>query len=413
MCGKRIFRKHGFNPSYSQQWGDTLYREYIQPYWNGKLTRFYDTGTDFYNNAEYDFTQYHFLNELNQGYGFVNVITHGSQTGWEMEDETITPDDFADSVNNPRFSVITSAACQTNAFDTWSSDYLNQDPCLSERLIRNPNSGVIAFWGHARNTTFSTTIKLSTILEWIAQFYYTIFTNDPRDNHYGKIVNAVKTNFVPKCQRNTYDRDYQFGVNAIGDTEMPIFSSVPQVIDEVFFFQDENNLTVTLDADTSCDICIRATDEQESDYFYHVTDVDAHEFNDVPNQFTIAVTCPNHIPRVYFAQKTANGTFAINECHSWTELNMQIKSAAAHAAKIIGFIADNSENKLYIKTSLNETCQRASLNISPVVGTHSKSFPVEQLESQTIIPIHDLQKGIYVVSLIVDGNVVDNAKFIK
>lgn len=51
-----------------QQSGENLYKKFIEPYWNGRMLRFYDTKTDFEGDTRYRVNPENLQTQLENGY---------------------------------------------------------------------------------------------------------------------------------------------------------------------------------------------------------------------------------------------------------------------------------------------------------------------------------------------------------
>ena len=125
-----------------------FYPKYIRDYWlNGEKYMFYDTGTSFPGGRAYHFRTENLQEQLSNGYTFIHVETHGEPDSWKMEWRSDAPNPLqlyttsdASEASNAKNTIITTTACLTNAFDSIPTS-------LSEAFMRNPNAGVIAFYG--------------------------------------------------------------------------------------------------------------------------------------------------------------------------------------------------------------------------------------------------------------------------
>ena len=122
-----------FHPLYDQTtgksdtqiWSEMIYNDSIAPpdpnlpKWNGDHVRFYDTYTDISGDGTYNFNETNLQNELIKGYTFVDVMTHGCQNSWQMEGSNPTHYSYNHARNlvNSGYTIITTTACFTNAFD--------------------------------------------------------------------------------------------------------------------------------------------------------------------------------------------------------------------------------------------------------------------------------------------------------
>lgn len=129
-----------------QQSGETLYKENIEPYWNGRMLRFYDTKTDFEGDTHYRVNPENLQSQLENGYLFVDMMCHGWKQQWGfLDDWSNYMVSQAQELQNKGYTFITTISCYVNCFDT-KPDSL----CLGEGFMLNKNSNVLAFVGNCR-----------------------------------------------------------------------------------------------------------------------------------------------------------------------------------------------------------------------------------------------------------------------
>lgn len=297
MCGNQL---DDYTEGDAEEKGNRLYNECIAPYWNGKRYRLFDTYTDFPGGPDYAFSRVNFMDQLSKGYSFVDVITHGSPKTWRLESDEFYSYNDGGVQSNDGYSIITTMACHTNAFDAYKdSEYNCQDPCVSESLIRNPSSGVVAYLGCSRSGFYSIFKKeLGASLDYEAQYYKNLFStgNDVmKEKSFGRLVNIAKAAMVGKCNINIY-RWLQFGLNPIGDPEMPIFIDKPRSFDHVTVMSKGNNLVINAGV-PGCRLCVMSRDDFGDSYYKVFEDVQAISRDDLPTHCSICVTKQGYIPR--------------------------------------------------------------------------------------------------------------------
>lgn len=291
--------------------GDVIYNNYIKTYWKGKRTRFYDTATDFVENAEYDFTAGNIQEQLSRGYNFVSILTHGDPTSWQTEKGRGYLSSDGSSLNMEKFSIITTIACLTNAFDS-SSIYGPVDPCLSESFIRNANNGVVAYLGGSRFGWFAlgwnNVIPITYSLRYEALFYKSLFSPEIADKHFGSLVALVKASMKNLCNTDGSNRWVQFCLNPIGDPEMPVFIDTPKSLGDVTVTRETNRITVNTNV-PDCRICV--TDYNGGVYFKTISDVQNATFTEVPSVANVCITKQGYLPVVYVVSD--NNVYLQNE----------------------------------------------------------------------------------------------------
>lgn len=276
--------------------GEIMFSKYIQPYWNGKRVKFYDTETDMPEGEKYDFSAKNLQEQLSLGYNFVDIMTHGAPPVFSMEKSGFYYCEDAKNLSNNRlYTIITTTACDTNAFDGLSP--VEQiDPCLSESFIRSARSGVVAYLGASRYGFDNMNFSLGASPKYNAQFYKYLFSSELKDKHFGEVVAAAKMSMISFCSSYTPERWIQLSLNPIGDPEMPIFTETPRTFDNVTIKQDRTNLIIDTGVD-SCRICVMDTDGKE--YYSVFRDVNKAKFTSLPKHVSVCITKQNYIPKVY------------------------------------------------------------------------------------------------------------------
>ncbi len=298
MSGAKLYISKGNPPkSDAQAKSEIMYDANIQPYWDGERKRFYDTGTDFPGGADYDFNQINFQEQLSQGYSFVDVMTHGYYDDFALENEESYDSDDALNLNNPKPTIITTTACLTNGFD---NEY--NEPCLSEAFIRNKRSGVIAYLGCSRvgwgNTEYST---FGVSDNYNIGFYFTLFAFADVYNNFAKIVAISKMKKAGSCRSEGSYKWIMFGLNPIGDPEMPIYTQKPKEFENVKFDFDGDSVVIDAGID-GCRICLMSPDIGET-YYEVVENVQKTTFCNLPDgEIDICITRPGYIPWRYYGQ---------------------------------------------------------------------------------------------------------------
>ena len=318
MCGRTI--ENHYDPltgnSDAQGWSEIIYNEYIkplnsnQPKWEGDSTFFYDTYTDMSGNGSYEFSASNLQTELQKGYTFVDVLTHGSKETWQMEGNYLSYgyNESSALVNNG-YTVITTYACDTNAFD-YSTDH----KCLSQELINNPNSGILAYWGTSRsnfkfpgnynNLTHGLLFDALTYREMWGDKYHRM----------GNATTKVKRDMMSLALGSyNMDRKVWMELNLMGDPEMPVYLSKPKAFQNVDIQFVNDSIYVETNSD-GFDICL--INQADSAEYYIARDIETSNatFGRHNGSFGVCVTKPNYIPKslvcdtTYLQNKTFTGS---------------------------------------------------------------------------------------------------------
>lgn len=345
----------------AQLYGEKIYNQYIKPYWSCNRYRFYDTWTDFPQQEFYDFTKPNIINELSNQYLIVNVDTHGSTTSWSTEKRNpmfaapnINTTSFnvsaASSVINAGNTIIVTSACWTNAFD-------RQITSLSEAFMRNPYGGILGYLGCSRyGWYYPGSMILGPSCQLNAYFYKELFTS--KEKQFGKAVKNTKIKWINVNNCNTFDYVYRwllFGVNPLGDPEMPLFTEYPKSFSNISISYTDSTLSVNAGLD-SCRICVMSSNDVGNTY-YQVEDVVSNATFTIPsNTYSVCVTKPGYIP---YRAIVCNGNYIQNEsfdCDTYVysgqlSIGSDVTTAKPNGPVIIenGKTEIKATNSVYIK----------------------------------------------------------------
>ena len=319
MCGVKITDNPDIKDGRSDAEikGNLLYQNYIKHDWNGSVYKFYDTYTDFPGGKDYDVTEYNLMDKLSNGYSFVSIMTHGSPSSWVMENPLNSYSRWiAAQQDNSASTIITTIACLTNAFDT------TVDPCLSESFIRNPQSGVIAYLGCSReNWELVDPEKLGTSFQYEGNFYKNLFSDIFSESNYGVLVAAAKLAMINNCNTNSTERWVQFGLNPIGDPEMPIYTIIPKKFNGATVTVQNGELTIDTGID-GCRVCIMSAHDIGQSYHKVWENVRNISVTDFPSDVSICVTKKNYIPFHIVRGCIQNETLSGETEFVWPDINI-------------------------------------------------------------------------------------------
>lgn len=275
--------------------GNITYLGSIAPYWDGERFRLYDTVSDLEGEPPYKFLIDNFQEEMEKGYSFINVDTHGNEFQLRMGWDPNAPSPSlhhsyydvgcAESLNNSGNSVFITCACSTNAFD--------EDKCLSEAFMRNPNSGILSYIGPSREGWLVEDSMYTH--QFNRQLYRNFFESWQQQIARGFM--KAKNNLVGYC--NNYNEPWRWiflSENILGDPEMPIYLSKPKCMNGKleFTYQSADDDVYIRDTVGHCEICVMSRDDN-GDSLY-VTHSDTFGFQDVTSELSFCITSADYIP---------------------------------------------------------------------------------------------------------------------
>jgi len=279
--------------------GELFFNNYINPYWpSANKYLFYDTGTSFIGGAAYDFRTQHCLEQFSRGYSFINIITHGDFDNYKMEYRGDSIPSFqifnnsnARSVANTGNTIITTTSCKTNGFNV-------RDTCLSEAFMRNPDGGIIGYYGCSDNgwsSSSMTSLGVSDIFN--GEFYKQLLQNTV--HQLGKSVYDSKSNLVSSCRSQSPYRWVYFGLNALCDPEMSVFISQPLKFWNVNITYNHGNVYIGTGIN-DCKICITSLYDYGTSLFQTVEGVNGCTFNLPAGVYRICITKSGYIPYIAY-----------------------------------------------------------------------------------------------------------------
>ena len=294
-CGNKLssyYTKNNVQISDAQYQGEYVYENGVQDYWDGTLFELFDTYTDHVDGANYEANGEHLQMELEKGYTFVDEFSHGWIPVWgALENNTLYVVDKASSLVNNGYTTITTIACYTNAFDTISIELPEYTTCLSESFLRNPDSGVLAYYGSSREGW----VYYSYYFD--EKFYEGLLTSNSKQ--FGRAAFFSKNSYLGNVspQYFNYYRWLIMTLNPMGDPEMPIYIVTPQRFSNMNIIFSNGNLSVTTGV-ANCRICITSVADNGDSYYVVSDSTNCANFSSVNSDCYLCVTKPGYIPYI-------------------------------------------------------------------------------------------------------------------
>lgn len=254
----------------------------ISNLWDGTRFRLFDTWTDYDDGASHELNSSTLNAELEKGYTFVEMETHGFNTSWKLENGSY-PSSFASSINNPSSSIITTSACYTNHFA--------EIECLSHSFLVNPKSGVLGYYGASITGWSSVGPKFD------EEFYRSILLDEY--HRFGKAAYDTKMAFATeKASINFGHKWLHFTINPIGDPEMPIFIDTPKYFLDSIFKYRNGSLTINPECD-SYNVCVMSLEDKGESYYHAANNIyGTQTFSNLDGNYSVCVTAPGYVPKV-------------------------------------------------------------------------------------------------------------------
>lgn len=360
------------------------------------VTKLFDT----YESDE-PFSTESITNIFNSGYILASIFSHGNNVSWCIDNNGTAQSFFntsnANKINNSGHTLITTMACETNHFDQNSTN--QSDPCLSEALFRNPNSGIIGFIGSSRLGWFN---GLVPSLDYSIAYEYNIYDRLFNSENYmhtalnlGTLIARTKASMLPylSTDRHTTEllkqtslyRWLHYSVNVLGDPEMPIFTTYPKSFQNSRTTINDNGELIVYTGSENARVCVSSKNDNE---FYEVQNGSECIFKINGRFYDVWITEPNYIPKHYSVENLKLSSNAIYN----NEDKVKLLISPNPASSITEVTIPLSSEDYKIEVSLTNT-------ISGI--THLYQIPRES--NKIKIDISTLPKGLYVVNLLKDG----------
>lgn len=342
----------------SQHRSELMFENYISDFWDGDMIRFFDTGTDFSGDRDYQLTASNLSDQLNSGFGYFHYSGHGDIHTFLMEEGSRFGVEDAQELSNSSSGIIFSNACDVNAFDSI-------DPCLSEAFLRNPNGGGVAFFGSSRLGFGLPDISytLGPSFQYNASFFSYLFSGSGESgwNSFAGIASAAKTDYAEVGSSGGTYLYLLYAINPMGDPELPLYTRNPSSFDNVRLYLLGEDLTVNTGGVSGGRICVTSLELGEG-YKAVVEDVSNFTFKGVPGAFQVTITAPNYQPYIYrFSSRT--------DVHNDMESHVRIYPNPVQSKLNLDF--DLFEGKLFLYDI------RGSLLGEQILVNGSNSIPMD------------------------------------
>lgn len=206
----------GVNVSDAHASALTLISESVNPYWQGNVSLYFDTGNNIGWNGGLVASK--LQNELEKGYSFVCVDTHGDVDHWAMDANPPYYNTDASNLSNAGNTIITTKACLTNDF--------TKTDCLGKAFMNNSQSGVLGYWG---SSTFSWDASDPRSLGYSGRFMSELYKNlFNGSRNFADAVNGAKLVYDGSLNSDTASRCNYLSYNILGEPTMQIFSKKPK-----------------------------------------------------------------------------------------------------------------------------------------------------------------------------------------
>lgn len=156
------------------------------------------------------------------GHGYKNEVNVGPGVNDWITCNGSSPYDVRDMTNANRLSILYSLGCLTNAFDN-----VVAGDCIGEEAINNPNGGFVASIGESREGLYAPGAPgAGSSWKYDQKFIDKLYNYNSNIINIGKTMVSAKEYYAPFARGPPVDQDLrwvQYGLNLLGDPEMPVW----------------------------------------------------------------------------------------------------------------------------------------------------------------------------------------------
>ncbi|MDE6231045.1 MAG: hypothetical protein K2M37_05450, partial [Muribaculaceae bacterium] len=241
-----------------------------------------------------------------------------------------------------------------------------KDPCLSESLMRNPESGVVSYLGSSRNNwELRYTEALGSGFTYESAFYKNLLSPDFKDKTWGALVANAKYIQASKCMKDGGNRWVQFSLNPMGDPEMYVFGTKPLIISGFKMHHNSDKLTIGSEVD-SCRLSIRHISGPKAGFQEVLYNTKVANFKVPIGYFNIGVYRPGFLPlsyRIYNIQNETLTNFKTPET-DYVEIGNSISNSEPYGNVVFKSGQNQINAKEVILQAGTEVCAGAELYIN-------------------------------------------------
>lgn len=298
MCGNTLYYMHNGMKD-AEYLADTVYNTFIAPYSGVIRDKFFDV----YNSYNYYFDTLNANNlqtALEDNHHFIDLNMHANEYNLDAGYDYYTVTHAA-AFHNPLKTFITTASCNTNSIDS-------PDPCLSEVIMRNPNSGIMGYLGCSRQGwTYDAPYALGSSEKYSGMFYNLLFDyiNHSSCVHFGQLALYAKDFLLNSLDILPEAYWLLLGINPLGDTEMMVQDNtgwydftLEEGNNQVQINFNDSILTIHVPEDC-CRITVFSKEDFGYSYYAQVDSVMTASFIPPLVPCTVSITCYGFKPFFY------------------------------------------------------------------------------------------------------------------
>lgn len=328
-------------------------------------------------------------NALNSGCHFLEVICHGKEDSWCNSNTQYFNAQHIASINNPGYTLITTTACFTNAFD-WTDVFGSPRTCLSEAFIKSPQSGIIGYIGSSREGWYHNQGAPDFSTAYEMDLCERIFNLEmrPYDKHLGALLCHSKLAWLGLAETSFTYRWLHYSINAIGDPETIIYNRIPSQNTSANATALLNQISITSGTAEAL-VCVSSADDND---FYSVhRGSNNYNITAPSGTYDVWITAQNYLPKHFSVNVNVSNPVIPDTMPLMINKLISITPNPASTTATIKYQRGGLANAVL------------SIAITSINGGSVYNYELDNGADETTIDVSNLPNGIYIVTLLEDG----------
>lgn len=289
-----------------------IYRAYAKPFWQCDTNYFFHSYTTYPEGDKFDVTSTNFQKVMGEGHDYISMLCHGSFDRWQMESGESYSSRYGNALKSPVGNIIFTGACNTNAFDKSETDYPYGS--LSESLLRNPDSGTVAYFGCSRLSWGNIGVAKpgANLTCSFSPLFKTLYpTTDNPCKRWGEACTKAKSSI-----NFTMDKDYYhwhwLGFNPMGDPAMPMYTQTPEEFPDDIISCTTSGIEISVNT-YEVTTCVMNLNQDSPEFYSVAAGGQSFHASQMPMRGSVVISKRNYIPKSYSYSFIQNTTFTSDE----------------------------------------------------------------------------------------------------
>lgn len=271
------------------------YNNFIHPFWNGSAVKFYDSFADNY--PVNSFFKNNLVSELQKGYMFADILTHGSESGWQVQKTSnslmMVPEKYsnvdAEEQISQSYTTIITNACKVCNYDN--------DISFGESFIcKNQRGKFVSFLGHSYLSIFTPlSAELTNTIKILSCVYKDLFCSSSK-----QLSQSLFNVLIENIGFADYDKHIRNDIlflTLLSDAELPLYVDIPNRFENIDIDYNQNGLTINTGLD-DCRICISEKETNGDLYCKVFNNCQECTIANITRDCYICISKPGYIPYI-------------------------------------------------------------------------------------------------------------------